>query len=126
MSNACSVPYRAPDGQTYYVDPGLDHKILNRLNNLPRLKLHSVCAGHGLGWWRTAHAMFEARRLQDVLPYLDAGVYLEGFGSQSLYRARNEGGPTRWTFTIRADRGRRPPSRRWWNDLVETLEEAAR
>lgn len=123
MSKAGSVHYRAPDGRTHYVDRALDHEILDRLNNLPKLKLHSVCAGHGSNGWRAAHVVFLARRLQDVLPYLEAGIYLEGLGCQSLYPARHEGGPPRWTLTIKADGG--PPPRGWWKDLVETLEEAA-
>jgi hypothetical protein len=120
-----SVPYVAPDGRTHPVDRGLDHGILDRLNRLPGLGLSSVCAGHGSGRWRPAHVMFLAGRLQDVAPYLDAGVYLAGLGSQSLYRARHEGGPVRWTFTIEAEGGKCPPSRRWWADLADTLEEAA-
>ncbi len=125
MSRACSVPYRAADGRLHLVDRGLDHSVLDRLNALPGLRLRSVCAGHGRAGSRAAHVVFEARHFRDVRPYLDAGVSLDAFGSQSLYPARNDGRPTRWTFTIRADASRRPPSRRWWRALVATLEETA-
>jgi len=41
------VLYRHPlIDQLFWVDPGLDHGILDRLNRLPGVTVWSVCAGH--------------------------------------------------------------------------------